>query len=154
MFCAALSASVAAEKPDHSLVAAPWPDSADGTSHRSGTGAEAADDLGVGHNTGHRTGMSPGTADLESSLADHIPGRTPHTPADSFAGYHILRIAAAAADAAEAAVVSAADVAEVACAADEVPAISDPVADRTRTVAAAERGTAEGSCAAAEDSHG
>jgi hypothetical protein len=107
------------------LAAAASADCLGNIADRPDTAAEAADDPDVGQNMGHYIGMSPGSVDL-GRLAGHNPDSAIHSPAAAVAA-----------------------VVEAAFAVEEVLAIWGPVADRTRTVSALERGS--GSCAAVED---
>lgn len=124
---AGLSSSRAA-----ALQAAACLGSVDDTAHHNGTPVEVEGGPGAPHST-DRCIASFGIADLDSSPAAHSPGRTRRNPAGTHTGYHIhYTVAAAAAGA-----VGAGFVVE-AFAAEEALAISDLVADRSRTAVVAE----------------
>lgn len=105
--------------------------SAGDTARHSGTPAAGEGDRDAGRSTGHCIGMSPDIADLDSSFADHSPGRIRHNPADSHhTGYRNHRTAAAGAVGPGAVAV------EEAFAAEGVLAIWGLVADHSRRTAA------------------
>lgn len=118
--------------------------SAGGIVHHNDTPAEGAGDLGAPHSMDHYIAANFDNADLDSSPADHTQHHSRYNPAGTHTGHHNHYTAAAAADGAGA------DVAGAAFAAQEVLAIWDLVADRSRT--AVEAAAVAGSDAAVEDS--